>query len=361
VILDKNDSSELNTLWDEARNHIQSGRLDKAIEIYKYILLRYPDENVATEYANAYLGDLYLSLQQLDPAEKHIRKAISSHPDKAPYHYILGFVFSSRKNWDLAIFEFKKALAEEPQNAEYTRGLGWATYQKGNRGNGIAILIQADKLSPGNVRILTDLAVAYMPVDLAQAKKHAELAIKACPDDSLARQVFDQIKVFEQDFVPLDSKPPLVYEDESSNYSDAEYVFQFKVSPNGNPDIWRIIEIKGNQLLSSLHKGIALGFDLQEKKTYSFFFHEKHRDIQYEFASAVPGISGTPRTSKNIRIDSIGLFQDEKDKFRYLFDYEKMSWYEVELVQVKLKNTRAKYPRVIKKLSNYPKKRRKNI
>jgi hypothetical protein len=161
------------------------------------------------------------------------------------------------------------------------------------------------------------------------------------------------------DFVRFDSKPPLINEDDLSNYSDAEYIFRFKVSLDGNPDIWRIIEIKGIQLLSSLHKGIALGFDLPEKRTYSFFFHEKRRDIHYEFASAVPGISGTPRTSKNIRIDSIGLFQDEKDKFRYLFDYEKMSWYEVELVQVTLKNTRAKYPRVIKKLSNCPQKRRK--
>ncbi len=31
--------SELHTIWDEARSYIEYGNRDKAIEIYKYILL----------------------------------------------------------------------------------------------------------------------------------------------------------------------------------------------------------------------------------------------------------------------------------------------------------------------------------
>ena len=50
--------SELDTIWDEARNQIQSGHQDKAVEIYKYILVRYADDPVANEYANAYLGEI---------------------------------------------------------------------------------------------------------------------------------------------------------------------------------------------------------------------------------------------------------------------------------------------------------------
>ena len=44
---------EFSTIWDEARQYIESGNRDKAIEIYKYILVRYGDEPVAVEYANA--------------------------------------------------------------------------------------------------------------------------------------------------------------------------------------------------------------------------------------------------------------------------------------------------------------------
>ena len=52
------DLLELNSIWDEARQYIESGNHEKAIEIYKYILVRYGDNAVAAEYANAYLGDL---------------------------------------------------------------------------------------------------------------------------------------------------------------------------------------------------------------------------------------------------------------------------------------------------------------
>jgi hypothetical protein len=40
AVMDNENSAELDTLWNEARNQIQSGHRDKANEIYKYILLR---------------------------------------------------------------------------------------------------------------------------------------------------------------------------------------------------------------------------------------------------------------------------------------------------------------------------------
>ncbi len=57
---------ELHAIWDEARKHIESGNYDKTIEIYRYILVRYGDNDVAAEHANAYLGDIFLTLRQLD-------------------------------------------------------------------------------------------------------------------------------------------------------------------------------------------------------------------------------------------------------------------------------------------------------
>jgi len=62
----REDASELHTIWDEARNHIESGNYGKAVEIYRYILVRYADNGVAAEHANAYLGDIFLTLRQLD-------------------------------------------------------------------------------------------------------------------------------------------------------------------------------------------------------------------------------------------------------------------------------------------------------
>jgi tetratricopeptide (TPR) repeat protein len=357
--VDKDNLSELETIWDEARLQIESGHLDKAKEIYKYILLRYPDEAVASEYANIYLGELYVGLKQFDLAEKHIKAAISYQPAKAAYHYLLGFLFSNRQQWDLAISEFALAVALEPQNAECLRGLGWATCQNGDRSKGLELLQQANKLAPGSVNILTDLAVAYMKLDFKEARNYAEQAVAAAPDNSLAQQILEEIRMADEEVNRIVKNARQGCESNSPISLDAIYIFQFKVFLKNNPTIWRIIEIKGNQILSSLHKGIMMAFDRKEERTYSFFFTRRRGDEQIEFASTLPGNSGSAHPVKSIRIDSIPLYHDEGEKFLYLFDYENKCWHEVELVQVIYKASRAVFPRVIKKQGKYPEKRRK--
>jgi tetratricopeptide (TPR) repeat protein len=108
--MDMDNLPELNTIWDEARNHIIAGNHNKAIDIYNYILIRYGDDAVAVEYAHAYLGDIYLTSQQIDLAEEHIRKAIKHNPEKPDYHYILGFVYTYKRLWEKAIAEFGIAI-----------------------------------------------------------------------------------------------------------------------------------------------------------------------------------------------------------------------------------------------------------
>ena len=78
--MDENWEPEISTIWKEANAYIEQGNYDKAIDIYRYILVRYDDNPIATEHANALLGDIYLTLKQLDLAENHTRKAIHSNP-----------------------------------------------------------------------------------------------------------------------------------------------------------------------------------------------------------------------------------------------------------------------------------------
>jgi tetratricopeptide (TPR) repeat protein len=122
--MDSSEVPELQSIWDEAKGHIQQGNCDKAIEIYKYVLIRYADNPVVVEYANGYLGDLFLTTQSLSLAEKHLSKAIAPGPVKARYYYLLGFTYSKRQVWGKAIRELKKALRLEPDNGEFERGLG---------------------------------------------------------------------------------------------------------------------------------------------------------------------------------------------------------------------------------------------
>jgi tetratricopeptide (TPR) repeat protein len=356
--MERDNIPEISTIWDEARQYMQSGRPDKAIEIYKYILVRYADEPEAAEYASAYLGDIFLTLKQLDASEKYIRKAIEYQPEKAAYRYILGFVFSQRRQWDKAIAEFQLAVDKEPDNAENLRGLGWATLENGYRNKGLDLLHKADRMAPHSVNILTDLAVAYLGSDINQARQFAEKAVAADPSSIQAQKVLNLIQTYGEDT----SRAPVRTHPDRENDLRVAYdtvIYRFKVSLKDNPEIWRIIEIEYIQLLSTLHKGIMKAFGRREDRPYSFFFHEKQGDRQNEFAASLPGISGTARPAKSIRIDSILLYQDEGEKFIYVFDYENQCWHEVELIQIMDKVTRATYPRVVKKQGKYPDRRKK--
>jgi len=188
---------EIATIWDEAKAYVDQGNFDKAIEIYKYILIRYEDNPIAVEYANAYLGDAYLTLRQLDRAEIHVEKAIGWNPTKPGYHYLLGFVNSIQSHWSKAFKEFDLAVKAEPDNAEYLRGLGWAIFNAGDKLKGLEYLHKANKLEPSSVNILLDLANAYlMMLDFKKAKMYGKKALLIDTDNGLSCEVMDKIEEF---------------------------------------------------------------------------------------------------------------------------------------------------------------------
>jgi tetratricopeptide (TPR) repeat protein len=202
--MESDTSPEISTIWNEAKEHIEQGNYDKAIEIYKYVLIRYSDDDIAVEYANAYLGDIYLTLRQLNLAEKHIKKAIKYKPDNAGYHYILGFIYSVQSQWSKAIHEFEIAVAKEPNNSEYLRGLGWSIHCAGNKEKGSAYLLKAHKLAPTSINILTDLAAAYLTdLQFNKARQYAERAIRIAPNNTMAREVLEKINSFQTHYKRL--------------------------------------------------------------------------------------------------------------------------------------------------------------
>jgi len=350
--MDKKEASELYTIWDEARSHIESGNYDKAIEIYRYILIRYSDDTVAVEYANAYLGDIFLTLRQLDLAENHIKKAIGYKPEKPGYHYILGFIYSVKRQWDKAIPEFQIAVDKEPGNGEYLCGLGWAIYNNGDIAEGLASLEKASRLAPANANILTDLAVAYLSsVNIDKAREYAERAVRLDPNNALAQDALKNVLIFDKRLGQRGKEAGQATA-RSSDYAYTHYIHRFKVSLRDKPDIWRIIEIKENQMLSSLHKAIFKAFDRFEEHQYSFFLSNKPYDRESEYISPGLDIGGTSKLASRIRIDSLALHSAKK--FLYLFDYGDEWLHEVELISVTKKITRGSYPRVVKKQGKSP-------
>jgi len=188
-------ASELDDLWHEADDHIDHGRFEKAIEIYRYILVRYSDNNVANEYANAHLGEMLLMLGKTDLGLCHIKKALSYDPDNPRYHYLLGFVHYTRYEWENAVQEYKLALDREPWNQEYLRALGEATFNSGDKKTGLEYLHEVAPFYPNNSGMLTELATAYMSIgDMTSARQYAEEAVRTNPGDIMAHAVLRKIK-----------------------------------------------------------------------------------------------------------------------------------------------------------------------
>ncbi len=201
--MDDNTQPEIDTIWVEAKTFIEQRDFDRAIETYKYILIRYDDTPIAVECANANLGDIYLTLGQLDSAEIYIKKAISCDPRKPDYHYLLGFVYSKQEKWKSAAKEFQTAIKVEPDNPEYLRGLGWALISSGEKEKGLQYLHEANGLSPSDVNVLLDLSNAYLMIfDFDKAKLYAQRALLVDPQNQLARKTKDKVeelhKLFDQ-------------------------------------------------------------------------------------------------------------------------------------------------------------------
>ncbi|NLE08218.1 MAG: tetratricopeptide repeat protein [Dehalococcoidales bacterium] len=346
----KENQSDPAGLWDEARHLAETGKYDGAIEIYTGIIERYGDDDTAVEFANAYIGDMYLTLKQFDLSETHIMKAIALNPARADYHYILGFVYSKTHRWEKAEKEFEAAIRQEPENGEFLRGLGWVRFERGDKAQGIELLRKANAVMPGNPNILADLAVAYMAQDIYRARVFAEEAFAADPDHPVAGKVLSKIRYIMRDMVTPDG---VIRRDETDGAPmSGDAIYRFKVSLKDNPDIWRLIDIKGTQRLSTLHKAIFKAFNRYDEHAYSFFLKNVPWDREHEYTSPGMDEEGDTKLASRIRIDSVELYGGTR--FLYLFDFGDEWWHDVELVSVTNKYTRAVFPKIVKKNGKSP-------
>jgi tetratricopeptide (TPR) repeat protein len=194
------EGSEFDSIWDEAKGYVDQGDYDKAIDVYKYVLVRYSDNPRAVEYAHAYLGDVLLtSRQHLDQAETHLKKAITGAPDNHHYHYLLGFVYSVKGKWPKAIRALKKAIALSPGNSEHERCLGWAMFNGGHETEGLDHLNSALELAPTDVHIMTDLGTAMLMLrDITMARQYAEDALRIDPTYDLAKKLAETVELIDR-------------------------------------------------------------------------------------------------------------------------------------------------------------------
>ena len=94
--------------------------------------------------------------------------------------------------------------------------------------------------------------------------------MRLAPTNPVAQDVLKTVLGFSEGFSQPDKRVAKT-RTKPSNYADTHFIHRFRVSLKDQPEIWRIIDIKGNQMLSSLHKAIFKAFDRFEEHQYSFF------------------------------------------------------------------------------------------
>jgi len=127
-------------------------------------------------------------------------------------------------------------------------------------------------------------------------------------------------------------------------------IYSFKVSLRESPDIWRIIEIRGDQTLHQLHKVIFKAFERYDEHLYAFFLSNKPWDASSEYS--LPSPESKARSAKRASIDSLAL--KPKRKFLYLFDFGDEWWHSVQLLGIRQEEPKGKYPRVIESQGEAP-------
>lgn len=121
-----------------------------------------------------------------------------------------------------------------------------------------------------------------------------------------------------------------------------------------NPEVSRIIEIKGSNTLADLHHILFKAFDREDEHLYEFQVGgsgpQDPKASRYGLQNAFDeGLAGDVSTT---RISTLGLSIDES--FGYWFDFGDDWWHQINVVSISDKVPKKKYPKITSRVGDSP-------
>lgn len=129
-------------------------------------------------------------------------------------------------------------------------------------------------------------------------------------------------------------------------------IYTLRVGLAGTSDIWRTIEIKGDQTLDQLHNAIFKAYERCDEHLYAFFLSNKPWDSSSEYGLPDPNGDRKIKNSKRTKIDSIHL--QEKKKFLYLFDFGDEWHHPIQVLSIREEEAAGRYPRIVESKGEAP-------
>jgi tetratricopeptide (TPR) repeat protein len=163
-----------------AQTALDAGYFDDSAAAYdEYLRLRPDDDTVRRDRALA-CGQ---TESRRDEARKELAWYLKKHPDDPLGHYVYARVFW----WDQpeeALTHLTEGVRLEPDSATIRFSRAWMLQRTGQAAESLPDLEIANRLAPGDVRILDLLALAHLSLEQpAEAEKVLRQALAKAPDD----------------------------------------------------------------------------------------------------------------------------------------------------------------------------------
>lgn len=178
------------TVLEEAERLKLSCQHEESIALLENLLSTDPGNVAALEE----VADNELSLERYDRAVNAAKQAVALDPESYMGHYILGFAFSLKENWERAEEELQIANRVRPNNSEILRCLGLVLFRREKKVQGVVTLERALNLDPENTLCLCDLGDCYVEArHFQKAQKLFARALELDPESERARKCVEMV------------------------------------------------------------------------------------------------------------------------------------------------------------------------
>lgn len=107
-----------------AREHLDRGKLDEAYAEAQAAVQQGPDD----ASAHRVLGEVLLERRDLERARKALERARELDGELPDIHYLLGLVYTQRKELETAVRHYRSELSRNPQHGRVHANLAVALY-----------------------------------------------------------------------------------------------------------------------------------------------------------------------------------------------------------------------------------------
>ncbi len=125
-----------------------------------------------------------------------------------------------------------------------------------------------------------------------------------------------------------------------------------------NPEVSRIIEIRGDQTLKELHQAIFMAFDREFQHMYEFQFGGKGPNDpnarRFGLAGALEESAQGELEGDVAKTTLDTLKLKTHEAFGYWFDFGDDWWHQVNVISVQKKTPKSKYPKVTNRIGESP-------